>query len=96
MCSISWKFKLINNHRWTIDKGKGSCNGKCGERWYHSFDPSKYKLYEGSLLKINFLGKVYEKVLCNAILGHQKLGIPLTSYCEPELHSHHDMIPFNQ
>ena len=35
MCSISWKFALINNYRLTIDKGKGSCNGKSGERWYH-------------------------------------------------------------
>ena len=38
MCSISWKFALINNHRLTIDKGKGSCNGKRGERFYHIMD----------------------------------------------------------
>ena len=42
-------------------QGKGSCNGKRGERWYHSFDSVKHKHYEGSLLKINFWSKVYSK-----------------------------------
>ena len=38
-------------------------------------------------LEINFSSKVYSKsllqwkVLCNVKLGHQKLVIPLTSYC---------------
>ena len=59
MCSISWKFAL---NLW-LDKGKGSCYGKRGEWWYHSFDPVKYKHYEGSLVKINFLSKVYSKRL---------------------------------
>ena len=34
-------------------------NGKRGERWYHLFDYSKYKPYEGSFTKeINFSSKV--------------------------------------
>ena len=47
------------NHGLTIDKGKGSCKGKRGKRWYHSLDPLKYTHYEGSLLEMNFLSKVH-------------------------------------
>ena len=58
-----WKLYVFNfmeiNHGLTIDKGKGSCKGKRGEQWYHSFDPLKYTHYEGSLLEMNFLSKVH-------------------------------------
>ena len=37
------------------------------ELWYHSFDPVKYKHYEGSLVKINFLSKVYSKSLLKGV-----------------------------
>ena len=37
MCSILWKFNL-----W-LDKGKGSCNGKRGERWYHVVDGAPHQ-----------------------------------------------------
>ena len=38
------------------------------EQWHHSFDPVKYKHYEGSLLKkINFSSKVYSKSLLKGL-----------------------------
>ena len=73
--------KVHSDENLLLGKGNCYCNGKRGEWWHNRFDPLKYKHYKGSLLKINFLGKVYWKVLCNAKLGHRKLGIPLTSYC---------------
>ena len=53
-----WKLYLFNfmeiNHRLMIDKGKGSCNGKRGERWYHSFDPSKYTRRKPRICPVDF------------------------------------------
>ena len=63
MRSISWKLTI----GCCAYQGKGSFNGKRGERRYHSFDSVKYKHYEGSLLKINFWSKVYSKSLLKGL-----------------------------